>query len=47
MAGSYELPFGAGRPFLKSMNRLAEGVIGGWKVTGHFYALLRRHSALR
>ena len=34
MAGSYELPFGAGRMYMKNMNRIAESIVGGWKVTG-------------
>lgn len=34
VAGSYELPFGVGRTFLKSTNRAVDAVLGGWKVTG-------------
>lgn len=33
-AGSYELPFGKGRPYLQNINRAADFVIGGWKVSG-------------
>lgn len=33
-AGTYELPFGHGRKFLASANRVADAVIGGWQVTG-------------
>jgi hypothetical protein len=34
MGGTFELPFGKGRPMLSSMNRAAEAIIGGWKITG-------------
>jgi hypothetical protein len=34
MAGTYELPFGTGRTFGNTMPRLADAVVGGWKVTG-------------
>ncbi|MDQ1473965.1 MAG: hypothetical protein QOJ99_5445, partial [Bryobacterales bacterium] len=30
----YELPFGRGKPFLKSGNRLVQGVLGGWSLQG-------------
>ncbi len=30
----YELPFGKGRRFASNMNRLEEGIIGGWKLSG-------------
>ena len=30
----YDLPFGKGRTFLTSTNRLTEGLIGGWGVNG-------------
>jgi hypothetical protein len=33
MAGTYELPFGVGRPYLSSMPGFAEAFVGGWKVT--------------
>ena len=33
-AGTYELPFGKGKHYLSSMNRLGDAVIGGWQVTG-------------
>lgn len=32
--GTYDLPVGRGRHFLPSMNRWANGVIGGWTVSG-------------
>jgi hypothetical protein len=30
----YELPFGKGKPLLKSGNRLVQGVLGGWSLQG-------------
>ncbi len=33
-AGTYELPFGAGRPYLTSMPKALDAVVGGWKITG-------------
>jgi hypothetical protein len=33
-AGSWELPFGKGRPYLNNMPKLAEAIVGGWRVTG-------------
>jgi hypothetical protein len=30
----YELPFGHGRAMMKNANRLVDGVLGGWKVSG-------------
>ncbi len=30
----YLLPFGAGRKYLTSTNRLANGLIGGWQLSG-------------
>ena len=33
-AGTYELPLGKGKPFLSSLPRIADAVIGGWQVTG-------------
>ncbi len=33
-AGTYELPFGAGRAFGGTMPRLADALVGGWKITG-------------
>jgi hypothetical protein len=32
--GSYDLPFGKGRRFASGMNRWANGVLGGWTVSG-------------
>jgi hypothetical protein len=32
--GSYDLPFGKGRPYLSGMNRWANGALGGWTVSG-------------
>ncbi len=32
--GVYELPFGRGRKFMTSANAFANGVLGGWQVTG-------------
>ena len=32
----YDLPFGPGKPFLNSTNRLMSRVVGGWQVIGHF-----------
>jgi hypothetical protein len=34
----YALPFGKDRRFLKSANRLVDGVLGGWEVAGIFMA---------
>jgi hypothetical protein len=34
VAGTYELPFGKGRRFLPSIHRLANGVLGGWSLSG-------------
>ena len=34
MAGTYELPFGAGKTFGRSMPKAMDIVAGGWKVTG-------------
>jgi hypothetical protein len=34
MAGTYELPFGAGRPYLNAIPRAADAIVGGWKITG-------------
>ena len=31
---SYELPFGKGRPWLASPNRLVSGIVGGWTLAG-------------
>lgn len=37
IAATYELPYGKGKAFTSS-NRLAKGVLGGWKLTGSFNA---------
>ncbi|MCX6620297.1 MAG: hypothetical protein NTY38_04330, partial [Acidobacteria bacterium] len=34
--GTYDLPFGKGRPFLSGMNKYANAVIGGWTFSGVF-----------
>ena len=34
--GSYDLPFGKGRPLLSNMNKYAQAVIGGWTFSGVF-----------
>ena len=31
----YELPFGKGKPFMKSGNRILEAALGGWSVQGY------------
>src|SRR5260370_19695425 len=31
----YELPFGKGRAFMKSANRIVDAVLGGWSVQGY------------
>ena len=33
-AGTYELPFGKGKPFLSNASRLADMLIGGWQIAG-------------
>src|SRR5262249_28757642 len=37
--GIYELPFGKGRRFGSNMNRLADGVFGGWAISGIWQAI--------
>ncbi len=37
IAGTYEFPFGKGRPFLQNMPRVAEAIVGGWQVAGAWY----------
>ncbi|MBI3696850.1 MAG: carboxypeptidase regulatory-like domain-containing protein, partial [Acidobacteria bacterium] len=32
----YELPFGKGRKYMNSANRLVEGILGGWSASGLF-----------
>jgi len=34
VGGIYELPFGKGRKFASNANRLADGIVGGWSVSG-------------
>jgi hypothetical protein len=34
VAATYELPFGKGRAFAGSVNRLTDALIGGWQITG-------------
>ena len=35
-AGSWELPFGKGKPYLSGISRAGDAFVGGWKVTGLF-----------
>ena len=35
-ASIYQLPFGKGRKFMSDANRLVEGVLGGWSLSGIF-----------
>ncbi|HTS24265.1 MAG TPA: TonB-dependent receptor [Bryobacteraceae bacterium] len=32
--GIYELPFGKGRAMMRNANRVVDGILGGWKVSG-------------
>src|SRR5258708_8096638 len=32
--GIYELPVGRGKTFVRNANRLIDGIVGGWKVSG-------------
>ena len=34
LSGAYQLPFGKGRSFMGSANRLVDGIIGGWELSG-------------
>ncbi len=34
MAGTYELPFGVGRPYMSHMPKVLDMLVGGWKLTG-------------
>ncbi len=34
VAGTYSLPFGKDRPYLNAMPKVAEAIVGGWKITG-------------
>lgn len=34
MAGTYELPFGVGRPYMNHMPKALDMVVGGWKLAG-------------
>jgi hypothetical protein len=36
-AGTYQLPFGKGRQFMSSANRILDGILGGWQVLGALY----------
>ena len=38
LASSYELPFGRGRQFLGTANRVLNGAVGGWRLSGNFNA---------
>lgn len=33
IAGTYELPFGKGKPFLHDANRITDALIGGWSIS--------------
>jgi hypothetical protein len=35
VGGSYELPFGHGKRFGSSANKIAEGFLGGWQINGY------------
>ncbi len=35
-AGTYQFPFGKGRPFLNQLPRLADAFVGGWQIAGTF-----------
>lgn len=37
--GTYQLPFGRGRQFFSNDNRMLDGVIGGWQVSGIYQFL--------
>jgi hypothetical protein len=37
-AGTYQLPFGKGRPFISNANPIAEGILGGWQIAGSWTA---------
>ncbi len=34
ISGAYQLPFGHGKKFFGSANRLVDGILGGWEVSG-------------
>jgi hypothetical protein len=36
-AGIYQLPVGRGRPYLTSLNRAADAIIGGWALSGELF----------
>jgi hypothetical protein len=33
-AGTYQLPFGKGRPFGTNMSKVADAIVGGWQIVG-------------
>ncbi len=35
LGGSYELPFGHGKRFASSVNKIADGFLGGWQLNGY------------
>jgi hypothetical protein len=35
-AGTYELPFGKNKPYLSTLPRVADAIVGGWQITGAF-----------
>ena len=36
IAGSYDLPFGANRPYLSNLHPVVDGIVGGWSLSGIF-----------
>ena len=37
IAGTYEFPFGKGRPHLQNLPRAVDGILGGWQAIGAWY----------
>ena len=37
LSGTYELPFGKGRPFLTQLHGLPNAILGGWQTVGTWY----------
>jgi len=46
VGGIYELPFGKGRKFASNLNRVANGVLGGWSLSGIFQYISGEHLRL-